>query len=201
MKRHRLSTTIAAGVLVAAAQCGLSASAIPWSELGARVAAQSKSGLAVAGTPTSTQVRCVYQRLEGTLTRAGLCLASTAEGELGQFCMKAVGVGRGDAAGALLAAHGQVESKPGRARWLRPGMLEEYSASLDGVRQEYLVTERPAGAQRLRLDLAVEGARAEQASEPVMRRVLQPAAGRGCARQATRRADARLRRFAAGDYS
>jgi hypothetical protein len=49
-------------------------------------------------------------------------------------------------------------------RFSRPGLVEEYSVSLDGVRQDFLVPERPADAGELAVRLAVSGARVEPAA-------------------------------------
>ena len=48
-------------------------------------------------------------------------------------------------------------------QFTRPGLTEEYSVSADGVRQDFVVTERPAGAGELRVELGLSGARAEVA--------------------------------------
>src|SRR5438034_10812134 len=49
------------------------------------------------------------------------------------------------------------------ARFTRPGLVEEYSVSMDGVRQDFLVLERPVGAGELAVRLAVSGAKVEPA--------------------------------------
>jgi hypothetical protein len=49
--------------------------------------------------------------------------------------------------------------------WMRPGLIEEYSVSVDGVRQDFIVAEPPAGAGKLRVELAVSGAVAEAADD------------------------------------
>ena len=46
-------------------------------------------------------------------------------------------------------------------RFLRPGVIEEYSVSMDGVRQDFVVRERPAGTAELAVRLAVSGAKVE----------------------------------------
>jgi hypothetical protein len=48
-------------------------------------------------------------------------------------------------------------------RFTRPGLVEEYSVSMDGVRQDFVVLERPAGVGELAVRLAVSGARVEPA--------------------------------------
>jgi hypothetical protein len=47
------------------------------------------------------------------------------------------------------------------ARFIRPGLTEEYSVSVDGVRQDFIVEQRPAGESELRVELEVTGAKAE----------------------------------------
>jgi hypothetical protein len=46
----------------------------------------------------------------------------------------------------------------------RQVLTEEYSVSADGVRQDFVVAERPPGTGELRLELALSGARAEAAA-------------------------------------
>jgi hypothetical protein len=48
-------------------------------------------------------------------------------------------------------------------RFTRAGLVEEYSVSMDGVRQDFVVTEKPAGHGPLEVRLAVSGARVEPA--------------------------------------
>jgi len=72
---------------------------------------------------------------------------------------------------------GTVEVADKLVRFIRPGLVEEYSVSMDGVRQDFVVLEKPGGASvpasrlasslapptegQLRLELAVTGARVE----------------------------------------
>jgi hypothetical protein len=48
-------------------------------------------------------------------------------------------------------------------RFTRPGLVEEYSVSMDGIRQDFVVLERPLGAGELAVRLAVNGAHIEPA--------------------------------------
>jgi hypothetical protein len=43
-----------------------------------------------------------------------------------------------------------VEVTEQAARFIRPGVTEEYTVSMDGVRQDFVVTERPALSGALR---------------------------------------------------
>jgi len=47
------------------------------------------------------------------------------------------------------------------ARFTRPGFTEEYSVSMDGVRQDFIIEERPAGGGPLHAELVVTGAKLE----------------------------------------
>ena len=132
------------------------------SELGAKAGAQYQGdGLSVAPTPEGARLRCVFQKLEGQVTPEGLWLTSTVEPQTGEkFRVVARAVGR---AGALTALppQGTVTVADKLARCVRPGLTEEYSVSVDGVRQDFVVAQRPAGDGALRVELDVTGARAE----------------------------------------
>ncbi len=72
---------------------------------------------------------------------------------------------RPDAGGyRALAATGRVEVADKLVRFTRAGVTEEYSVSVDGVRQDFVIPERPVGAGDLRVELALSGARAEAAA-------------------------------------
>ena len=69
---------------------------IPMSEVGAKAGAQYHGdGLSVAPTPEGARLGCVFQKLEGQVTREGLWLTSTAENSNGgRFRVVASEVGR-----------------------------------------------------------------------------------------------------------
>ncbi len=60
-----------------------------------------------------------------------------------------------------LARTGKVSAEDKVVRFTRPGLTEEYSVSVDGVRQDFVIAQRPAGTGDLRVELALSGARAE----------------------------------------
>src|SRR5439155_15264474 len=64
-----------------------------------------------------------------------------------------------------LARTGVVQVADTVVRFLRPGVREEYTVSMDGVRHDFVVLERPAGAGELAVRLAVSGARVEPAAD------------------------------------
>jgi len=52
-----------------------------------------------------------------------------------------------------LPGSGTVRAQDTLVRFERPGLTEEYSASLDGIRQDFVIAERPAGADGLCVEL------------------------------------------------
>ena len=63
-----------------------------------------------------------------------------------------------------LARTGKVSAEDKLVRFMRPGVTEEYSVSVDGVRQDFVIAAPPAGTGDLRVELALSGARAEAAA-------------------------------------
>ena len=161
------------------------AGAIPWSQIAATAGQQcSGDGLGVGASAGGARLRCGLQRLEGEATSEGLWLTSTVTGQASdRFQVVATAVGRcglsvergaserlsvGAATHALrLSDAGTVTIEGQTVRFVRPGLTEEYSVSADGVRQDFVVLEKPAvaGEGRLCLLLAVTGARAERAGQ------------------------------------
>ncbi|HXJ60727.1 MAG TPA: hypothetical protein VNU68_29130 [Verrucomicrobiae bacterium] len=165
---------------------------IPWFQIGAKAEVGYKGdGLAVTPTSEGARLRCVFQRVEGEATRAGLWLTSTVTNAVNdRFRVVATAVGR---TGAPLVVPGEASELPRRVgftapdpakagttnlslpiagtvsfagqmvRFDRPGLIEEYSVSMDGVRQDFVVLKRPEGAGELVVRLAVSGAKIEPA--------------------------------------
>lgn len=131
------------------------ATPIPWNEIGAAAGKQYQGdGLAVAATEEGARLHCVFQKLEGHATRDGLWLVSTTAGAPGgRFRVTALAVGRTCGAVAPLPGSGTVRAQDTLVRFERPGLTEEYSASLDGIRQDFVIAERPAGAGGLCVEL------------------------------------------------
>ena len=139
--------------------------AIPFDQIGAVAAKQySGDGLVVVNGPDGVRLRCVFQRLEGEATSEGLWLTSTVTNLVGtRFRVTAAQLGRAGPA-TILPANGTVTVAGQTVRFSRPGLVEEYSVSMDGVRQDFVIEDRLAGAGPVRLELAVAGARAEALS-------------------------------------
>lgn len=134
----------------------------------------SGDGLSVTPTKEGALLRCVFQRLDGEATKEGLWLSSTVPDQTGdRFRVKAMAVGQ-----MILPERGVVSVDGQSVRFSRPGLVEEYSVSMDGVRQDFVVMEKPVGASvsvsrlvsslapptvgELRVELSVTGAKVEQ---------------------------------------
>jgi hypothetical protein len=57
-----------------------------------------------------------------------------------------------------LQFHGTISVREEHVQFHRPGVTEEYSVSVDGVRQDFLIAQPPVGTGELRLELDVTGA-------------------------------------------
>ena len=156
---------------------------IPMDQLGAVAGKQYQGdGLSVIATTDGASLRCAFQRLEGQVTREGLWLSSTTDNNSGErFRVMAMEVGRVTPCAPFqdwlrpgahgvtrptsmiptLACSGIVNVADNVARFIRPGLTEEYTVSVDGVRQDFIIEQRPEGDGELRVELDVTGAKAE----------------------------------------
>jgi len=151
---------------------------IAWAELGAKAGAQYQGdGLAIVRSERGAVLRCVFQKLEGHATTEGLWFTSTApDTPKDRFRVVPCSFGRDERKNALeeplqswifdlerwtLAPPTSLEVESNLVRFIRPGLVEEYSVSMDGIRQDFVITQRPAGAGELRLELEVAGAQVE----------------------------------------
>jgi len=117
-------------------------------------------GLSLDVTEGGARLRCAFQCLDGQATAEGLWLTSTATKPPGdRFRVVATAVGR-----QTLVAEGTVTVVGQTVRLTRAGLVEEYSVSMDGVRQDFVVPAKPAGDGELKVRLAVSGARVEPAA-------------------------------------
>jgi hypothetical protein len=137
--------------------------AIPQSQIGAKAGAIYRGdGLSVTATAHGARLRCVFQRLDAEATHEGLWLISAVSNSApDRFRVVAsqVGCTRGQA--SPLARTGAVFVQDTTVRFTRPQLVEEYTVSMDGVRQDFVVTQRPAGDGELQVFLDVTGARVE----------------------------------------
>ncbi len=105
-------------------------------------------------------MHCAFQRLDGQARNDELWLVSTVPGAKREpFRVVARALGRDGS--ERLALSGRVEMSDRAARLIRPTVTEEYSVSVDGVRQDFVIEMRPAGIGTARLSLELDGAEAE----------------------------------------
>jgi len=155
---------------------------IAMDQLGAVASQQVRGdGLSVTATPEGARLRCAFQKLEGLATLEGLWLSSTADSGNGErFRVLAASVGRENtklstpnSPPSTLARTGKVIVIDQLVRFMRPGVTEEYSVSMDGVRQDLIIESPPPNPQsstlnqsagQLRVELAVTGAKVERSA-------------------------------------
>jgi len=157
--------------LIVPARAETQPGAIPFSDIGARATANYQGdALGVTATSDGARLRCGFQKLEARATAEGLWLESTGLGGAGKLRLVAAALRREDGSTAgsqsstTLPATGTVSVQHKLVRFTRPGLTEEYSVSVDGVRQDFVIAAPPAGAGDLRVELALSGARAEAAA-------------------------------------
>lgn len=144
--------------------------AIPFNQLGSEAEKQySGDGISIRATDEGARLRVDFQKLEASVTSEGLWLESTEDtrgterirllaGEFGR-------VGGGE--GTVLAREGKVVAGDSAVVFARPGLVEEYRVGMDGVRQDFVVLERPGGDGELQVLVEVAGAVAETAGEGI----------------------------------
>jgi len=112
-------------------------------------------------TPSSegAQLRCDVQRLIGRVTPAGLWLNSSSDSKGKPFRVVAESIKRGS--DNVLPSCGSVQICKNAARLVRPGLTEEYTVSVNGIQQDFMIERRPEGKGELRLGLKIDGAQLE----------------------------------------
>lgn len=126
-------------------------SVIPLSEVGARATAEYQGdALGITATADGARLQCGFQKLADWATSTGPWLESTGPGAVGKLRLVATTIHRevqsaiGHPLSTLLPATGTVSVQGKIMQFKRPGLTEEYSLSVDGVRQDFIVTARPA---------------------------------------------------------
>jgi hypothetical protein len=114
--------------------------AIPVSDIGARATAGYQGdALGVTAAADGARLRCGFQKLEGHATAQGLWLESTKPGAAGTRPRTASAIYRAGPSTlnpSSLQAPFPLEDKV--VRFTRPRLTEEYSVSVDGLRQDFI---------------------------------------------------------------
>ena len=134
------------------------ASPIPLAELGARADAQQPAPAPVLAAGQAT-LAAPLQALRGEIGPAGLSVESTSVSEGGgRFRLMPTHLDKGEA--PLSLPSGTVRLRDQAVVLDRGPLTEVLSASGDGLRQDFVVAQAPAGDGALTLTLALEGATA-----------------------------------------
>ena len=140
---------------------------IPFDEIGARATADySGDAIGIRVKPEGVELRTGFQKLEALVTNEGMHLHST-EGAAGSLKLTAAALGRTGFPGVALPPVGHVSVVDQTVCFTRPGLVEEYSVSVDGLRQDFVVAQAPGGSGELCVELVLTGATAEPAAEGV----------------------------------
>jgi hypothetical protein len=133
---------------------------IPFNKLGAEAAKTSgNKGLSVTELWNGYRLECRMQDLLAEVTMSGTTIRSTSEREgQGAFIIRAERVGRERLMKEIPTAVDWINADDGVVRCRHGNVVEEYTTSGDGIRQDFVITSRPGGKGRLVLELAVEGA-------------------------------------------
>ena len=144
---------------------------IPFSEIGTRATTGYQGdALGVTATTDGARLRCGFQKLEGQATAEGLSLQSTAVGggadklrltataiyrdssrarqcALTQSLSSEINAPTAVGGYTALERTGTVQVAERVVRFIRPGVTEEYSVSVDGVRQDFVIEHPPLNPQ------------------------------------------------------
>jgi hypothetical protein len=155
---------------------GDDAPSIPFDQIGqVAQSGQTTDKAPITVTSHGAILRAAMQDLEAEVTHDGLWITSTAEEDAGRpnrFRVRATKVGRDEAwvqglrgpRSMVLSTSGQVHATKDVAALVRERLVEEYSVSADGVRQDFVVMQRPSGyLGDLSVTLDITGARATAA--------------------------------------
>ena len=142
--------------------------ALSQSEALAKFTDDESSTSRIEATENGVLLHSPLQDLAGALSTDGLWLYSTDGGDQTEsFRVMATAIGRDLDDAVSLVETGTVEADAQLARFVRPLLIEEYSVSMDGVRQDFLALKRPAGADPLLVELTIDGAQVEASTDGV----------------------------------
>ncbi len=118
--------------------------AIPFSEIGARATKDYKGdAIGITATENGARLRTGFQKLEADATSEGLWLVSTEKDDTSRLRLRAESIGRGQDFHTKLLTTGIVSATKKGVTFTRPGLIEKYSVSMDGVRQDFIIDQKP----------------------------------------------------------
>ncbi|MGA2507848.1 MAG: T9SS type A sorting domain-containing protein [Chitinispirillaceae bacterium] len=131
-----------------------------WNQLGAEASKQSGGkGFAVTELWNGYRLECRMQALQAEVTMSGVKIISTSKSEGGgSFAISASQLGRTTSMQKLPDVSDWLTMKDGLVQAERKDIVEEYMTSGDGIRQDFVINNKPEGEGTLLLDLNIEGA-------------------------------------------
>lgn len=136
---------------------------IPFDQVATRLAGQYRGDeLGIRATEQGAVLRCVFQKLNGLVAGDGLWIHSTvSNAPRGQFRVIADRIGRDRAPLQPIQGEGKVAVSSTEVHFERSRLTEVYAVSGDGIRQDFVLQQRPEGAGSAVIELEVQGAQAE----------------------------------------
>ena len=151
--------------------------------------------LAIYSSPSGPRLHCGFQRLDAIATHEGFWLNSTLGDHLtDQLRVRAISMGRGHSM-VWLNPSGEVSFDGKTAKFIRPGLVEEYATGVNGIRQDFVVLRKPVGIGELQVCLAVDGAQVAASADAA--RLTLSGSGRTLAYEHLRVTDANGRNLSA----
>ncbi len=144
-------------------EAGNAGKSFQFSELGQKAAEKAdSSSLGIKAVYNGAEIVCKLQAIEASVTRAGISIKSTSQSEgAGAFSMSVSGLGREEGRSAPVMAGLDVKVYDTCAQVIRPELVEEYTVSGDGIRQDFIVSKKPEGSGGLALAVSLGGATCE----------------------------------------
>ncbi len=106
-----------------------------------------------------------YQAMRGSVTVEGLLIKSTsAEEGPGNFTLRPLSYSKGD---VNSVSNGTISIENDAVLLNRGNLTERFTASTDGIRQDFIISASPAGAGKLSLVLELKGAKAANSLQGV----------------------------------
>ncbi len=134
-----------------------------FSELGQKAAEKvDSSSLGIKAVDNGAEIICKLQAIEALVTQSGISIKSISKSEgSGTFNMKVAGLGRVKDKLSPLSSDATVKVSNNCAQIVHPEIVEEFTVSGDGIRQDFIVTKKPEGNDELVLAIGLGSATAE----------------------------------------
>jgi hypothetical protein len=129
-------------------------------------------GLSITELWNGYNLECRMQNLQAEVTMSGTKIRSVSLSEgLGVFSIQAAKLGRDNLMENISSSADFVDVDAGVIRSGRGNIVEEYTASGDGIRQDFVIVNKPEGKGLLVLELDVTGADAALAGDAIKIRI------------------------------